>query len=192
VCCFTLRAFIFRSGKIIFPHKAQAEYQLLVYLLALIYGKDSDVGAIHCLIPEQVKCQDACHFANLFEALSAFKECSIDSIKSLIQLGQAMNALRGQIIEVLSLTSKDISKKLNLTFDELKTFSSKAIESVMIDKVSFVDNVENTKRIVKSHQDGVPSTTSAAGGNFMDCGPIRRVIGRPVYDDGSMQVSAAG
>lgn len=194
-----------------FPHKAQAEYQLLVYLLALIYGKDSDVGAIHCLIPEQVKCQDpfplaiaavehrdACLFANLFETLSAFKDCNIDCIKSLVQSGQAMNALRAQIIEVLSLTFKDISteailKNLNLTFDELKAFSSKAIESVTIDKVSFIDNVENTKRMVKSHQDGVSSSTSAAGagGNFMDYGAIRRVIGGVVYDDGSMQVSAA-
>jgi hypothetical protein len=193
-----------------FPHKAQAEYQLLVYLLALIYGKDSDVGAIHCLIPEQVKCQDpfplaiaavehrdACLFANLFETLSAFKDCNIDSIKSLVQSGQAMDALRAQIIEVLSLTFKDISteavlKHLNLTFDELKAFSSKAIESVTIDKVSFVDNVENTKRMLKSHQDGVSSTTtSAVGGNFMDYGAIRRVIGGVVYDDGSMQVSAA-
>lgn len=189
-----------------FPQESKTEYQLLVYLLALIYGQDSDVGAIHCLIPEQVKCQDpfplaiaavehrdACLFANVFETLLSFKECNIDSIKALVQSSKAMNALRAQIIEVLSLTFKNISteailKHLNLKFDELKTISSKAIESFDADKVTFVDNVENTKRIVKSHQDGFSSSTA---GSYLDYGMIRSVIGGVVYDDGIMQVSTA-
>mmetsp|Transcript_7709 Transcript_7709/g.14533 ORF Transcript_7709/g.14533 Transcript_7709/m.14533 type:complete len:247 (+) Transcript_7709:468-1208(+) len=193
-----------------FPQNAKMEYQLMVYLLAMMYGHDSDVGAIHCLIPEQVKCQDpfplaitavehsdACLFANVFETLSTFKECNFESIQSLVQSSKAVNALRTQIIEVLSLTFKNISteailKHLNLKFEELKTFSSKAIESVDTDKVTFVDNVENTKRIVRSHQDGASSSCcSNAAGNYLDYGTIRSMIGGVVFEDGMMPQSVA-
>jgi len=176
-----------------FPSKANAENQLLAATLALIYGHESDVGSILCLIPESVKSasngafaslvaavenRDACLFANLFDALDGMEKSDVASVASFVKSDKAKNAIRVSVLETLSLAYKNAStaavlKHIHLSSEaDLKALNSTVIENVDSATVTFYDNADNTKRN-KNSQDG-----AAAHSNQLDYATIGSLFGR--------------
>jgi hypothetical protein len=176
-----------------FPAQANAEYQLLAATLALIYGNESDVGAILCLIPESVKSssdsaaliaavenRDACLFANLFDALEQMENIDLQSIASLVKSLKAKNSIRASVLETLSLAYKNAStpavlKHLNLkTEADLKALNSNVIQTIDATTVTFTDNADNTKRN-RSSTDGAGA---GAAQSRLDYAAIGSLFGR--------------
>ena len=176
-----------------FPAKANTEYQLLAATLALIYGNESDVGAILCLIPESVKSssdsaaliaavenRDACLFANLFDALEQMENTDLQSIASLVNSLKAKNSIRASVLETLSLAYKNAStpavlKHLNLkTEADLKALNSNVIQTVDATTVTFTDNAGNTKR----NRNSADGAGAGAAHSRLDYAAIGSLFGR--------------
>jgi len=141
-----------------FPNMAKVENLILVELLALVYGNDSqeasvDFGALGCLISEAVKKEepfpalircaellDSCQFADFWVAFNTTIIGSIDCYPRVSQLAKSSHAqtsLRRSILNNLSLAFQSTSlasvlAQLNLdTADELKKLVSQHTDGIV-------------------------------------------------------------
>lgn len=149
-----------------FPENSKVEYQLLATLLSLIFGSETDVGTILCLIPESVKSdsddfttvmtaaenRDSCLFPNFIDAIEALGSSSLSSVASFAKSQSTKDAIRSSVLQTLSLAYKTIStanvlKQLKLgSADEIKALATDVVESADGSVVAFADNEENTSR----------------------------------------------
>jgi len=166
-----------------FPNMAKVENLILVELLALVYGNESqeasvDFGALGCLISESFKKEepfpalircaellDSCQFAEFWSTYTAtiVETTNLPKVSQLAKSNHSQIFLRRSILTNLSLTFQSTSlsnvlAQLNFTTGaELQKFvdgnTNGLVKNIAGDVVYFIEKPQNTKR-EKIYQEG--------------------------------------